>query len=74
MRSRLTRATAMVAVAGLLAGCAHIYVDEEGSRNVIGLAWVKLPPSAGSTAADVGYSDSNLVVVRDNQCVDVSPL
>lgn len=96
MRDRSSKAAAIVAVvASSLAGCAHTYVDAEGSRHLIGLVWAKLPPPAGATAADglrvraigisaartpvgtaivLGYSDSNIVVVRDNQLVDLAPL
>lgn len=96
MRTRSSMAAPVVAIAAAsLSGCAHTYVDAEGSRHLIGLVWAKLPPPAGATAADslrvraiglsaartpvgtslvLGYSDSNIVVVRDNQLVDLAPL
>lgn len=94
MRTGSPRTVATV-VALSLAGCAHTYVDEQGSRHVVGLVWAKLPPPAFAAAADslrvraigisttktpagsaivFGYSDSNIVVVRDNQLVDAAPL
>lgn len=30
----------------LLAGCAHVHVDEQGRRHVVGLVWMTLPPAA----------------------------
>ena len=86
---------AIAAIVVSMAGCAHTYVDEQGSRHVIGLVWAKLPSPAFDIAADslrvraigisttktlagsaivLGYSDSNIVVVRDNQLVDAAPL
>ena len=94
IRSPWTAVVLAVAIAASsLAGCAHTYVDDNGSRHVIGLVWAKLPPPLGGTAADslrvraiglsaattpvgtalvLGYSDSNIVVVRENQLVDVA--
>lgn len=96
MQTGFSRTLGIAAVASLsLAGCAHTYVDEQGSRHMIGLVWAKLPPPTFATAADslrvraigisttqtpagsaivLGYTDSNIVVVRDNQLVDVAPL
>ena len=95
MRAESPRTAAVLAaMAWSLAGCAHTYVDTDGSRHVIGLVWAKLPP-VGASAADslrvraigisrtstptgsaivLGYSDSNIVVIRDNQWVDAAPL
>lgn len=43
-----------VAVAVLacgLAGCAHTYVAADGSRHVVGLVWLTLPPTASDGEA-----------------------
>jgi hypothetical protein len=46
--------TALIVAAAALAlpGCAHTYVDEDGSRHVIGLVWLDLPPPAVAAGAD----------------------
>lgn len=96
MRIGALRAVAIAAIVTFsLAGCAYTYVDEQGSRHMMGFVWAKLPPPAFANAADslrvraigisttktpagsaivLGYSDSNIVVVRDNQLVDAAPL
>lgn len=41
-----------LAVAACCAGCAHVYVDDQGRTNVVGLAWVTvIPPSASAGQA-----------------------
>lgn len=35
---------ALTTLALLLAGCAHVHVDDQGRRHVIGLVWLTLPP------------------------------
>ena len=44
----------LVAVAGLtfLGGCAHVWVDAEGNRNVVGLMHLTLPPAETQAAAE----------------------
>jgi hypothetical protein len=49
--SRLTRPGA-AALALLLAGCAHVHVDEQGRRHVIGFVALTLPAPEGHTGAD----------------------
>jgi len=34
-----------------LAGCAHVFVGADGSRNVIGLVWLTLPPASAAPTA-----------------------
>lgn len=43
-RPALLPAAALLA-ATLLAGCAHVHVDGEGRRHVVGLVWMTLPPA-----------------------------
>lgn len=42
---RVARFGILMAV-GVLAGCAHVHVDEQGRRHVVGLVWMTLPPAA----------------------------
>lgn len=44
----------LVAAAGLtvLGGCAHVWVDAEGSRHVLGLMHLTLPPTQIKAAAE----------------------
>lgn len=90
----LRRVLVPLATAAALSGCAHTYVNADGTRNIVGLVWARLPvaDSRGAEALRVrsvgvsittspagaafvlGYSDSNVVVVRDNQFVDATPL
>lgn len=41
--SRIVRWLALGIAAGC-GGCAHVYVDEQGRTNVIGLAWITVSP------------------------------
>jgi hypothetical protein len=53
MRKRLAGATLILASStpGLL-GCAHTHIGADGSRHVIGLVWLTLPPPSFDAAAD----------------------
>lgn len=37
--------------AGLCAGCAHVYIDADGTRNVVGFVHLQLPPAERAPAA-----------------------
>jgi hypothetical protein len=63
--SRIVRWLALGIAAGG-GGCAHVYVDEQGRTNVIGLAWITVsPPSQTAGPASkqretyVGYLNVN---------------
>jgi len=44
-------ATVVLATAALLPGCAHVWVDPDGTRRVIGLVNLSLPPQSSSKSA-----------------------
>ena len=48
---RVGAAVAALAAAALLPGCAHVYVDADGARHVIGLVWLKLSPATAEASA-----------------------
>ena len=50
----VARCLSAFVLAALVQGCAHVYVDEDGSKNILGLLWLKLP--AASSQASAGES------------------
>ncbi len=50
-RSTSARRGALVAASWLLAGCAHVYVDADGTRHVVGFVDLQLPPATGRPTA-----------------------
>ena len=91
---RMLRSALTLVLALTISACAHNYVDVDGTRNVIGLVWARMPPADNrgaeslrvrslgvsvtttpvGSAVVLGYSDSNVVLVRDHQFVNAAPL
>lgn len=42
----------LILASATLSGCAHTYIDADGSRHVVGLVWLTLSPPAFGAAAD----------------------
>lgn len=59
MRCRALNASPTIALrwlfcvsCGLLAGCAHVHVDADGQRHIVGFLMLTLPPVVAEPAAD----------------------
>ncbi|WP_218510674.1 hypothetical protein [Variovorax sp. dw_308] len=50
--SKTLRRLATVAGLALLAGCAHVWVDSEGNRHIVGAMVLTLPPMNPQAAAE----------------------
>ena len=49
--ARFALAAALAGTAALQTGCAHVYVDADGARHIVGLVWLQLPPASAEPNA-----------------------
>jgi hypothetical protein len=52
MMSAVSRMTMLAGAALLLPGCAHVHVDADGQRHIVGFLVLTLPPVVADPAAD----------------------
>ncbi|WP_431104641.1 hypothetical protein [Roseateles noduli] len=55
---------AVVGIAACCCGCAHVYVDDQGRTNVIGLAWVTVTPPSESAGQAVRTRTLGVALTR----------